>query len=194
MADLVRTIPLPNAVDGDPALSEPDTDDENEKLEFGFKWDATSDEESEQESDSDSEGLLSGAEDDGDDIGSGGDGSADGDASDDDSEDIEEGSDAESAGSDDVDEEKEADAVEGPSESDAEEEPSKIPRYKPGTKEKVPEFSELHLSRPLLRAVKEIGYEIPTTIQVGWLFGCYLMSGVQLVIVCCECHSGRLFL
>jgi hypothetical protein len=41
-----------------------------------------------------------------------------------------------------------------------------IPRFKPGTTERVPLFSELHLSRPLLKALTVMKFSVPTTIQV----------------------------
>jgi hypothetical protein len=160
MDDFVKTLPIPT---GTGATSDGDSDNE-EALEFGFKWDGSSSE-YEVDSDENSEDEpVSGAHADAADSGaSDADDASSDDESDESVEDEDEGSDVEL-------DEVPAGAVEDdndPEQSEAESvEEAKIPRYKPGTKERVPEFSELHLSRPLLRAVKEMKYQVPTTIQV----------------------------
>lgn len=158
MDDFVRTIPLESATGGGSDDSEDD-----ERLDFGFKFDDSESESSELLSES--EGGEGSSGEDGLDANSGSDDDASG-TSDDESG---ENGDEEDDGSVEEDEAVAGAAEAGTDATDAAdepEEPSKIPKYKPGTTEKVPEFSELHLSRPLLRAVKELGYEIPTTIQV----------------------------
>ena len=167
MDDFVRTIPLPAATESTEVPSDVESD-EDERLDLGFKWES-SDASSESEAASnDSASEVSGADSDNEDAAAasedtdGSEGSSDeNDDEEDDEDDSDDGSDAEKAVSADAPVAADADSSAG------EEEESKIPRYKPGTHEKVPEFAELHLSRPLLRAVNEMKYKVPTTIQVS---------------------------
>ena len=172
MDDFIRTIPLPSN-EALAAGSDADSGDDEDKLEFGFKWDGSDADASDSSADIGDDGESSGDDaSDSDSEAQQADSAANNTDSDEnnDEEDAEDAVDGDARGDgDDSDDDLELDdagAAAAASSGDDEVEPSKIPRYKPGTREKVPEFSELHLSRPLLRAVKDMSYEVPTTIQV----------------------------
>lgn len=166
MDDFVRTIPLPAATESTEVPSDVESD-EDERLDLGFKWESSEASSDSEAASNDSASEVTGADSDNEDAAAASDDADDSGGSSDENDDEE---DAEDIDGDDSDVEKvvsadEAAAADADS-SAGEEEESKIPRYKPGTHEKVPEFAELHLSRPLLRAVNEMKYKVPTTIQV----------------------------